>query len=74
MAMFAPAGVAKPVVEQIHAAIVRAAQTSAAQQFYRTYTMTFVGDTPSAFADFVKRDQATASAAFRRMGLKPGDH
>ena len=68
----APAKIPAPVLEKIYASIVKASQSTAAQQFYKTYTLTFVGDTPAAFGEFVKADRANAVKVFRKMGFKPG--
>jgi tripartite-type tricarboxylate transporter receptor subunit TctC len=68
----APAKVPPAVLDKLHAAIVKAAQTPGTQQFYKNFTLTFVGDTPAAFAEFVKADRANAVRTFRKMGFKPG--
>jgi tripartite-type tricarboxylate transporter receptor subunit TctC len=60
------------VLDKLHIAIVKAAQLPATQQFYKNFTLTFVGDTPTAFAEFVKADRANATRTFRNMGFKPG--
>jgi tripartite-type tricarboxylate transporter receptor subunit TctC len=72
MAIFAPARVPKAVLERMQADIVKAAQTSNVQQFYRQYTLTFVGNTPAEFDQFVKTDRENAAKIFRKMGFKPG--
>ena len=56
------------MLDRIYTAIVKAAQTPTAQQFYKNYTLTFVGDTPAKFAEFVKLDQATAARTFKQWG------
>lgn len=70
-AAFGPARIPGPVLDRIYTAIVKAAQTPTAQQFYKNYTLTFVGDTPAKFAEFVKLDQATAARTFKQWGFKP---
>jgi tripartite-type tricarboxylate transporter receptor subunit TctC len=64
--------VPKAVLERMQADIVKAAQTSNVQQFYRQYTLTFVGNTPAEFDQFVKTDRENAAKIFRKMGFKPG--
>jgi tripartite-type tricarboxylate transporter receptor subunit TctC len=68
----APARVPAAAMDKLHKAIVKAAQTPSAQQFYKTFTLTFVGDTPAAFAEFVKADRANATRVFKKMGFKAG--
>jgi len=68
----APGKVPQVVLDKLHIAIVKAAQLPATQQFYKNFTLTFVGDTPTAFAEFVKADRANATRTFRNMGFKPG--
>ena len=70
-AAFGPAKIPAPVLERLHGAIVKGAQTAAALQFYKNYTLTFVGDTPAKFAEFVKADQANAARTFKQWGFKP---
>ena len=60
----APAKVPPAALEKLHAAIVKAAQTPSVQQFYQRFTLTFVGDSPTVFAEFVKKDRANAVRAF----------
>ena len=67
-----PARMPAAVADKLQAAIVRAAQAPGAQQFYKNFTLTFVGDTPAVFAEFLKADRTNAERVFRKMGFKPG--
>ncbi len=70
MAAIAPARTPKPVLDRLHAELVKAAHTPGVEQFYRNFTLTFVGNTPAEFAEFVKADRANAGRVFRSMGFK----
>jgi tripartite-type tricarboxylate transporter receptor subunit TctC len=70
-AAFGPAKIPGPILDRLYSAIVKSTQTPAAQQFYKNYTLTFVGDTPAKFAEFVKADQANAVRTFKQWGFKP---
>ncbi|HZQ61967.1 MAG TPA: tripartite tricarboxylate transporter substrate binding protein [Casimicrobiaceae bacterium] len=72
MAAFAPARTPKAILDRLQGEIAKAAQNPAVQQFYRNYTLTFVGNTPAEFAQFVKSDRATAARVFQKMGFKRG--
>ncbi len=72
-AAFGPAKIPAPILDRLHSAIVKSAQTPAAQQFYKSYTLTFVGDTPAKFGEFLKADQANAYRIFKQWGFKPAN-
>jgi tripartite-type tricarboxylate transporter receptor subunit TctC len=72
MAAFAPAKTPKAILDRLHAELAKAAQAPSVQQFYRNYTLTFVGNTPAEFAEFVKSDRATAARVFQQIGFKRG--
>jgi tripartite-type tricarboxylate transporter receptor subunit TctC len=69
MAAYGPAGLPEPVLARLHAALVQAAGSPAAHQFYRAFTMTFVGDSPADFAEFARRDRVHAGEVFQAIGL-----
>jgi tripartite-type tricarboxylate transporter receptor subunit TctC len=72
MAAYGPAGIPEPVLNRLYEAIVSAARTPQAQGFYRSYTMTFVGDRPAEFAEFARRDRAQAAQVFQAMSFVRG--
>ena len=52
--------------------MLKPAQAPAAQAFYKTFTLTFVGDPPAVYAEFLKTDRVNAERVFRKMGFKSG--
>ena len=68
---FAPGKTPKPIVDRLNAELAKAIRTPKMQEFYRTYTLEAVDNTPEQFAKFVKSDRETAAKVFRSIGVKP---
>jgi tripartite-type tricarboxylate transporter receptor subunit TctC len=68
--VFAPAGVARARVAQLHAALVKAANEAEVKDRLIGDGMDFIGSTPAALADVVKRDYAKWRRLVKETGLK----
>jgi tripartite-type tricarboxylate transporter receptor subunit TctC len=68
---FAPAKTPKPVVDHLHAEIVKALRTPKVQEFMRVQTLDPVGNSPAEFADFLKKARVEAAHVFKTLGIKP---
>ena len=69
--VFAPARTPRPVVDQLHAEIVKAMRSPKAQDFMREQTLDPVGNSPEDFAVFLKKARAEAATVFKTLGIKP---
>ena len=69
-AVFAPAGVPKPIVDKLHAELIKAANDTDVKDRLIASGMDFVGSTPAELADTVKRDYAKWSRLIKETGLK----
>ena len=69
-AVFAPAGVPNPIVDKLHAELIKAANDTDVKDRLIASGMDFVGSTPAELADTVKRDYAKWSRLIKETGLK----
>jgi tripartite-type tricarboxylate transporter receptor subunit TctC len=70
---FAPGRTPKPIVDRLNAELAKAIKSPKMQEFYRTFTLEAVDNTPEEFAAFVKKDRETAIKVFRSIGIKPSN-
>jgi tripartite-type tricarboxylate transporter receptor subunit TctC len=68
-AVFAPAGTPRPIVDRIHAAIVRVLATPATRDRFIANSETIVASTPEELAATVVRDTAAMKDLVRAIGL-----
>ena len=68
--VFAPAGVPKPIVDKLHAELLKAANDTDVKDRLIASGMDFVGSTPGELADTVKRDYVKWSRLIKETGLK----
>jgi tripartite-type tricarboxylate transporter receptor subunit TctC len=68
--IFMPARTPRAIVDQVNAQYVRALQTQKVQDFMALQTMESVGSSPQEFAEFLKRERASAAQVFKTLGLK----
>ena len=68
--VFMPAKTAQPVVDQVHREFVKAVKTAKVQEFLATQGMEGVGDSPQEFAEFLRREKASAAQVFKTLGMK----
>ncbi|MSQ52889.1 MAG: tripartite tricarboxylate transporter substrate binding protein [Betaproteobacteria bacterium] len=70
--VFMPAGTSFAIVDQVHREFVRALRTPKVEQFMVARGMESVGDSPQDFAEFLKRERASAAQVFKTLGMKAG--
>ena len=68
---FAPGKTPKPLLDRLNAELAKAIRAPRMQDFYRTYTLEPVDNTPEQFSAFVKSDREAAGKMFRSIGIKP---
>jgi tripartite-type tricarboxylate transporter receptor subunit TctC len=68
--VIAPAGVPRPIVERLNAAINRALQSQAMLQFYATIGDEPAGGTPEEFAALIASDSQKWGDVIKRAGIK----
>ena len=71
VAIVAPAGTPRPVVDRLNAAIVRALRSPAVAKRFRASVETVVASTPEELADAIRRDGARIRDLVARIGLAP---
>ena len=69
-AVFTPAGVPKPIIDKLHAELIKAANDTEVKDRLIANGMDFVGSSPAELADVVKRDFAKWSKLIKETGLK----
>ena len=69
-AVFAPAGLPKPLIDRLHAELVKSANDAEVKDRLIASGMDFVGGTPAELADTLKRDYAKWAKLVKEMGLK----
>ena len=69
--VFAPAGLPKPLIEKLHAELVKTVNDSEVKERLITGGMDFVGSTPAELGEVVKRDYAKWTRVVKETGLKP---
>ncbi len=70
---FAPGKTPKAIVDRLNAELAKAIRTPKMQEFYKTYTLEALDNTPEQFGAFVKTDRETATRVFRSIGVKPSN-
>jgi tripartite-type tricarboxylate transporter receptor subunit TctC len=70
-AAFAPGATPKPIVDRLNSELAKVLRTSKMQAFLTNYTLEYIENTASQFAEFVKRDRETAGKVFRSIGIYP---
>ena len=68
--VIAPAGVPRPIVDRLNAAINRALQSQAMRQFYATIGDEPAGGTPEEFAALIASDSQKWGDVIKRAGIK----
>jgi len=68
--VFAPALVPKPVVARLNAEFVKALHQPRFEEFLKAQAFDAVGNTPEAFAEFLKADRANAMRVIARTGIR----
>ena len=69
-AVFAPAGLPKPLVDRLHAELAKAANDAEVKERLVASGMDFVGSTPAELAEALKRDFAKWTKLVKETGLK----
>jgi tripartite-type tricarboxylate transporter receptor subunit TctC len=64
-------GTPRPLLERLNAELAKAVETPKAEEFYKTYTLTFEPNTIDAFAAFVRADSAAVAKVFHTIGIQP---
>ncbi|HET8919914.1 MAG TPA: tripartite tricarboxylate transporter substrate-binding protein [Xanthobacteraceae bacterium] len=68
--VIAPAGVPRPIVEQLNAAINRAIRSAAVRQFYATIGDEPASGTPEEFAGLIAADSQKWGEVIKRAGIR----
>ncbi|MPZ44318.1 MAG: tripartite tricarboxylate transporter substrate binding protein [Betaproteobacteria bacterium] len=68
--LFAPAGTPAPVLDRLHAEVVKILNTSATQKRFQDLSMTTIGDSRADFDRFVKAELARWGKAVKVSGAK----
>ena len=68
--MIAPAGVPRPIVDRLNAAINRALGSPAMRQFYATIGDEPAGGTPEEFAALIAADSRKWGEVIKRAGIR----
>jgi len=71
MGFVAPVQTPRPIINQLHAAIMKVVHTPEFRKRLDEYYYSTVGNTPEEFGASLKREFAVASAAFSGAGIKP---
>jgi tripartite-type tricarboxylate transporter receptor subunit TctC len=71
MGFVAPAQVPRPIISQLHAAMVKVIQAPQMRKRLEELYYTTVGNTPEEFAAALNKEFAVAAAAFKAAGIKP---
>jgi tripartite-type tricarboxylate transporter receptor subunit TctC len=69
--IFVPAGTPRPVIEQLHRALVRAYRSPEIEAQLRATGSYAAADTPEEFAAFVRTENEKWSRVIRDAGIKP---
>lgn len=69
--IMAPGGVAKPIIAQLNAAIVKGAQTSDVRQLFNKQGLDAQTDTPEQFGEYIRAEIAKNVTLVKAAGLKP---
>ncbi len=69
-AVFAPAGLPKPLIERLHADLIKSANDAEVKDRLIASGMDFVGGTPAELAETVKRDYAKWQKLVKETGLR----
>jgi tripartite-type tricarboxylate transporter receptor subunit TctC len=68
--VFAPALTPKPIVARLNAEFVKALRQPRFEEFLKAQAFDAVGNTPEAFAEFLKADRANAMRVIARTGIR----
>jgi tripartite-type tricarboxylate transporter receptor subunit TctC len=68
--MLAPAGVPKPIVTKLNAAVVKSLTSEETRQRLATEGAEVVGNSPDAFAEFLRRERAKWAGLIKATGMK----
>ncbi|MFM9969386.1 MAG: Bug family tripartite tricarboxylate transporter substrate binding protein [Burkholderiales bacterium] len=68
--VFMPAKTPQPIVGAVHREFIKALQSQKVQAFLAQQGMPVVGNSREEFADFIKRERASAANVFKTLGLK----
>jgi tripartite-type tricarboxylate transporter receptor subunit TctC len=68
--VFAPALVPKPIVARLNAEFVKALHQPRFEEFLKAQAFDPVGNSPEAFAEFLKTDRANAMQVIARTGIR----
>ena len=66
-----PAGVSPDIVRRVNAEVVKALAVPEVRKHYADNGLIPVGNSPEAFADFIRKDIALQTEIAKRIGLKP---
>ena len=69
--VFAPAGLPRPLIDKLHAELVKTVNDPEVKERLIANGMDFVGSTPAELGDVVKRDYAKWIRVVKETGLKP---
>ncbi len=69
-AVFAPAGLPKPLIDRLHAELAKSANDAEVKDRLIASGMDFLGSTPAELADTLKRDYAKWAKLVKETGLK----
>ena len=68
--VFMPARTPQVIVDSVHREFTKAVRTTKVQDFLAAQGMEGVGDSPPEFAEFLRREKASAALVFKTLGMK----
>ena len=70
-AAFAPARTPVAVANRVNEILTSSINSPKIQDFYKTFALEFIDNTPEQFASFARQDRENALRVFRTIGIKP---
>ena len=68
--VFMPARTPQAIVDSVHREFTKALKTAKVQDFRAAQGMEGAGDSPQEFAEFLRREKASAALVFKTLGMK----
>lgn len=69
--LLAPAGTSRPIIDRLHAAIVRAQQDPSVREGYARIGQDVASDTPEQFAELIRAETSKWSRLIKDAGIQP---